>query len=419
MAVPGALPGAVDGRAAADKAADTAARDAYGRLLAILAARSRDIAASEDALSEAFLAALRTWPERGVPDNPDAWLMTAARNHLQNAARHRAVVDASAIDLALLHDEVVPDPRALPDERLKLLFVCAHPAIDESARTPLMLQTVLGLDAAQIASAFLVAPATMGQRLVRAKARIKEHRLRFEVPGAEDMPERLGDVLDAIYAAYGTSWDAVAGADGGARGLADEALFLTRLIVALLPGEPEARGLLALMLFCESRRAARRASDGSFVPLARQDARLWSRDMVIKAEQQLTQASRAGVFGRYQCEAAIQSVHAQRPFTGRTNHAALATLYALLAARCPSVGVLVAQAAAMVEAGDAAQALGVLRRLDAADVKGYQPYWVVLGNALASAGEAAAANQAMQTAIGLTEDPSVRAFLSRPSADTR
>ena len=401
----------------ARRVAETAARASYGRLLSVLAARSRDIAASEDALSDAFVAALRHWPEAGVPDNPDAWLLTAARNNLKNAARHQSVVDASAMDLALLYDDAAPSSHDVPDDRLKLLFVCAHPAIDDGVRTPLMLQTVLGLDAVQIGAAFLVAPATMGQRLVRAKAKIKDAGLRFELPTADDMPERLHDVLNAIYAAYGTSWDAVAGADTGVRGLAEEALFLSRLLVALLPGEPEARGLLSLMLFCESRRAARRTPDGSFVPLKRQDARLWSREMIVEAENELTTASRAGVFGRYQCEAAIQSVHAQRPITGRTHHGALATLYGLLATHCPSVGVLVAQAAAMVEAGEHGQALGVLKRLLDADVRSYQPYWVTLANARAALGDKPAAKQALQTAIGLTEDPAIRTFLAESLRD--
>jgi RNA polymerase sigma-70 factor (ECF subfamily) len=395
-------------------AAENAARASYGRLLSVLAARSRDIAASEDALSEAFLAALRTWPRDGVPDNPDAWLLTAARNSHRNAARHQHVVDASAVDLALLHDEAAPDAADVPDDRLKLLFVCAHPAIDEAVRTPLMLQTVLGLDAAQIGAAFLVAPATMGQRLVRVKAKIKDARLRFELPSVEDMPSRLGDVLNAIYAAFGTSWDAVPGADAGCRDLAEEALFLSRLLVALLPAEPEARGLLALMLYCEARRAARRGSGGAFVPLKQQNAKLWSRNLIIEAETELTTAAQHGVFGRFQCEAAIQSVHIQSPITGRTNHEALDTLYRLLAAHCPSIGVLVGQAAALVEAGRPNVALEVLRRLEVSDVNSYQPYWVTLASAQAAAGDDRSAQQSLQRAIGLTEDPAIRAFLSRP-----
>lgn len=396
-----------------------AARDAYGRLMALLVSRSRDIAASEDALSEAFVAALRTWPVDGVPANPQAWLLTAARNNLHNMRRHQGVVDASAADLALLQDEAAPEAPSLPDDRLKLLFVCAHPAIDAAVRTPLMLQTVLGLDAAQIAAAFLVAPATMGQRLVRAKAKIRDAGLRFELPAAEDMPERLEDVLAAVYAAYGTSWDAVPGADTRQHDLADEALFLGRLLVTLLPDEPEPRGLLALMLYCEARRPARRAADGSFVPLNRQDAGLWRRDLIVEAERHLTTAAQRRIFGRYQCEAAIQSVHVQRPITGRTNHEALATLYALLARHSPSVGVLVAQAAAMVEAEDPTNALVVLSGLSPPDVTGYQPYWVTLARAETAVGHHASALSSLERAIGLTEDPAVRAylrtFLGRPS----
>ncbi len=398
---------------AARQAAERSARDSYGRLLALLASRSRDIAASEDALSDAFVAALRSWPRDGVPANPDAWLLTVARNSHRNALRHRGVVDASALDLALLQDEFAPDAPAVPDDRLKLLFVCAHPALDPAVRTPLMLQTVLGLDAAQIGAAFLVAPATMGQRLVRAKSRIKDAGLRFELPTAEDMPERLQDVLGAIYAAFGTSWDAVPGADTGVHDLCGEALFLGRLLVALLPDEPEARGLLALMLYCEARRPARRGADGSFIPLKRQDARLWSRDLIIEAEDQLTQAATRGIFGRYQCEAAIQSVHIQTPITGRTHHEALATLYRLLAARSPSIGVHVAHAAARLEAGDTAGARTLLDALAPADVAGYQPYWVTLAGVLTACDDPSGAHQALQRAIGLTEDPAVREFLGR------
>lgn len=400
----------------APRAAEQAARTSYGRLLALLVARSRDIMAAEDALSEAFVAALRTWPIKGVPDNPDAWLLTTARNSYRNILRHDGVATAAAASLVLLQDEGGGEASAIPDDRLKLLFVCAHPAIDEAIRTPLMLQTVLGLNAAQIGAAFLVAPTTMGQRLVRAKTKIKDAGIRFELPTAADMSSRLDDVLRAIYAAYGTSWDTIPGADVPSRELAEEALFLSRLLVRLLPTEPEARGLLALMLYCDSRRAARRGPNGAFIPLKHQDSRRWLRDLIIEAEHELTIAARMGVFGRYQCEAAIQSVHIQRPITGRTNHAALATLYQLLADRYPSVGVLVAQAAAMVEAGAPSQALGVLNRLVTADIRTYQPYWVTLAHAQAALGDRESAQQSLQLAIGLSEDPAIRAFLSQEMA---
>ena len=208
--------------------AEQAARVSYGRLLAMLASRSRDIAGAEDALSEAFASALLHWPEYGVPRNPCAWLLTAARNTMKNAFRHRSVAEATALELALTRDENADEAGVIADRRLQLLFVCAHPAIEESIRTPLMLQTVLGLDAIRIGAAFLVAPSSMGQRLVRAKAKIKDAGLRFELPTADDMRDRLSDVLNAIYAAYGTGWNVVAGGEAGPRDLTEEAIFLCR-----------------------------------------------------------------------------------------------------------------------------------------------------------------------------------------------
>jgi predicted RNA polymerase sigma factor len=238
----------------AHRVAEAAARTSYGRLVAQLAARSGDLAAAEDALSDAFAAALSTWPTRGVPSNPEGWLLVAARRRVYNHFRHARVEDNATNDLQRLIEARAEIARevVVVDDRLKLLFVCAHPAIDEAVRTPLKLQTVLGLDAERIGSAFLVTPSTMGQRLVRAKAKIKATRLRFTVPDPEDLPERLREVLQAIYAAYGTGWNDLSGASE--RGLTAEALFLGRLLVSLLPNEPEAQGLLALMLDCEARR---------------------------------------------------------------------------------------------------------------------------------------------------------------------
>lgn len=399
--------------AAARRAAEAAARGSYGRLVAILSARTRDIAAAEDALAEAFAAALRTWPVRGVPQNPDAWLLAAARNALSNMQRHRRVRDAATAEVQRRVEELAEAGEAIPDERLRLMFVCAHPAIDRGVRTPLMLQTVLGLDAARIGAAFLVAPAAMGQRLVRAKARIRDTGLRFAVPEGAELPERLADVLDAIYAAYGTGWDALA--DAGLGGLASEAIHLGRVLEALLP-HPEAKGLLALMLYCEARRAARRDAEGRFVPLARQDARLWDRDMIIAAEGKLTEASRAGQFGRFQCEAAIQSVHIQRPVTGRTNYDALRLLYGLLAQHAPGTGVAVAQAAMLLEAGDTPAAEAALAALPEGEVAAYQPFWVARARLLRMQGDAAGAAAAAERAVALTQDPALRDFLAAEHA---
>lgn len=391
----------------ARRAAELAARASYGRLLAMLAARTRDIAAAEDALAEAFASALRTWPERGVPDKPEAWLLTAARRTLSHDARHRRVVDAASEAVLLRLDERAELDEHAMDERLSLLFVCAHPAIDPNVRTPLMLQTVLGLEAGHIASAFLVAPSTMGQRLVRAKHRIKETGLRYEVPSGDELPARLEDVLRAVYVAYGVGWDDLA----GGRGLTEEAIFLGRMLVRLMPDEPEARGLLSLMLYCESRRAARRDAAGRFVPLAQQDVRAWSVPLIVEAERHLTDAAGHGRFGRFQCEAAIQSVHSQRAITGTLQHAALRTLYDLMLAHAPSVGVAVSRAAALLEAGDVDEATRSLAALPDDDVVAYQPYWVTRARSAEMRGDTDDLRRSLVRALGLTDDAAVRRYL--------
>lgn len=304
---------------------------------------------------------------------------------------------------------------AFPDERLKLLFVCAHPAIDAGARTPLMLQTVLGLDAARIASAFLVKPAAMGQRLARAKAKIRDAGIGFTVPGAADLPPRLDAVLQAIYAAFGTGWDDVAGADPRRRGLAAEALELGRLLRHLLAEEPEVLGLLALMLFCESRRTARRSAAGDYVPLSEQDTSQWSRPLLAEANRLLATAERAWRIGRFQLEAAIQSVHAARATTGRTDWEALALLYEGLVRIAPTTGGLVGRAAAVAEARGAAAGWSLLQVIAPGAVAGYQPYWALAAHLLACLGDPGAAS-AYDRAIGLCEDPAARAFLARQAA---
>ena len=223
----------------ARRAVERAARDSYGRLVAFLAARSRDVAAAEDALGDAFRAALEAWPRTGIPTRPEAWLLTAARRRLIDRTRHAGVHDAALPTLLAAADEAedaATGDSIFPDERLALLFVCAHPAIDAAARTPLMLQVVLGLDAARIASAFLVQPGAMSRRLVRAKAKIRDAGIRFALPDAGDLPDRLDAVLGAIYAAYGSGWDDVAGADPRRRGLAAEAIDLGRLLVGPAAG---------------------------------------------------------------------------------------------------------------------------------------------------------------------------------------
>ncbi|MDB5311773.1 MAG: sigma-70 region 2 family protein, partial [Gemmataceae bacterium] len=331
------------------------------------------------------------------------------------AARRERVRAAAADDLRRAaesaHDRA--DSAPFPDERLGLLFACADPAVEPAARTPLMLQAVLGLDAARIASAFLVSPAAMAQRLVRAKAKLREAGAVFGIPAPEELPDRLGAVLEAVYAAYGSGWDDVAGADPRRRGLADEAVWLGRVVVQLLPGEPEALGLLALMLHCEARRPARRGPGGEYVSLGEQDVRLWSRPLADEAERLLTEAARMGRPGRFQYEAAVQSAHAARAVTGRTDWEMVALLYEGLAAVAPTVGALVGRAAALAEARDAAMGLAALDALPADATAAYQPYWALRAHLLGRLGRAAAADEARDRAAGLTEDPAVRAFLAR------
>jgi RNA polymerase sigma-70 factor (ECF subfamily) len=400
---------------AARAAADHAARTSYGRLVAILAARTRDIAQAEDALAEAFASALVAWPRDGVPDNPPAWLLTVARRKTLDAWRHSQVEQDAAQALLAVADEcgTGAEPGAVPDERLRLLFVCAHPAIDAAARAPLMLQTVLGLDVARMSGAFLTAPATLGQRLVRAKARIRAAGISFEYPQAKDLPQRLQDVMDGIYAAYGTGWDDVEGADAARQGLTAEAIELGRILCALMPQEPEASGLLALMLFCEARARARRDDAMAYVPLAQQDTTLWQRTLMDEAEALLLSAARRGVPGPYQLEAAIQSAHTQRRLGANVPARALVLLYDNLVAVRPSLGALVSRACALADALGTSAGLQALDALPAAAVASYQPYWAARAHLLAGAGNPAAARQARDRAMGLSGNAAVRAWLAQ------
>ena len=399
------------------RAAEAVARASYGKLVAYLAARTRDVAGAEDALSEAFAAALADWPRSGVPRVPEAWLLTAARRRLIDAARRQRAGAEVAATLAIIGDEATDDDASpIPDDRLRLMFACAHPAIDPDVRAPLILQAVLGFDAAAIASAFLVAPAAMGQRLVRAKRRIRQTGIPFRVPEADELDSRLPAVLDAIYAVYAVGWSDPAGTQPRHRGLAEEGIWLGRLVVSLLPQAPEALGLLALMLHAEARRAARRDAGGEFVPLDRQDPQSWDVQRIEEAEALLQAAGRMAAPDRFQLEAAVQSVHAARRNTGRTDWAAIGALYDALLARSGSVVVAInrAVAHAELEPGPAGAAAG-LTALDALseqrELAEYQPYWAARAAFLARVGRAADAAAAYRRAIGLESDPAVRRFL--------
>ena len=407
--------------------AEATARRSYGKLVAFLAARTRDVAAAEDALSAAFEAALRDWPGRGIPASPEAWLMTAAKRQLIDAARRHRTRDAAVPDLLLLADvstdDAVDHPSriAVPDDRLLLMFACAHPAIEPGARAPLMLQTILGFDAAAIASAFLVAPSTMGQRLVRAKAKIKQAGIPFRLPDADDLPERLAAVLDAIYTAFTEGWGDPGATDTRRGGLAEEGIWLGRLVTALMPDEPEALGLLALMLHAQSRRAARRDAQGRYVPLAEQDTGLWNGALMAEAESLLQRAGAMGRIGRYQLEAAVQSAHGARRHTGSADWPAIAQLYDALLALTSSPVVAINRAVAIAETRGAAEGLAALDAIaNDPRLAEYQPWWAARAGLLARAGRVTEADMAYVRAIGLEADPAVRDFLqAQRDAPTR
>ncbi|MEL6523788.1 MAG: sigma-70 family RNA polymerase sigma factor [Pseudomonadota bacterium] len=394
--------------------AEDVARAAYGKLVAMLASRSGDIIAAEDALSDAFVAALKTWPVRGIPEKPEAWLLTVAKNRRIDQARKdaRLVITDEANDMA--DTQAIEAEDAPLDERLKLLFVCAHPALDEGIRTPLMLQTVLGLDAEQIAKAFLINPSTMAQRLVRAKKKIKSAGIPFTVPEPEAYPERMSAVLEAVYGAYAVDWFE---GDGD---LSHEAFFLSAILAELAPDNPETLGLAALIGFIEARRDAR-LKDGVLVPVPEQDVDLWDSKLIERAVSLLTQAAlkRApkAMPGRFQMEAAIQAVHAARSVTGKTDWRALSQLYQGLMHSYPSIGGAVSRAAVVAEDVGPAEGLKMLDLIEFDGLDDYQPFHAVRAHCLSELDRTADAAEAYAEALSRCTDHPSELWLEKKLAE--
>ena len=402
--------------AQAQRTTDAVARRSYGKLVAFLAARTQDVAAAEDALAEAFASALADWSVNGCPSNPEAWLLTVARRKMIDAARRRRSGEIATGQLQLLTEglAVAQAQTTIPDHRLALMFACAHPAIEPGIRSPLILQAVLGLDAKMIASAFLLSPAAMGKRLVRAKDKIRHAHIPFSIPERSELPGRLEAVLDAIYAAFAEGWNDPGGIDIARRDLSAEAVFLGQLVTQLLPQEPEALGLLALMLHTQARRRARRNAQGEYVPLSEQDPSLWDSQMIDAAEELLRRASGLGAIGRYQLEAALGSAHVYRRRTGRANWEAVVQLYDALLVLCDSPVVALNRALALAQIQGPQVALEAMEKL-ARDTRlgEYQPYWAARAELMAKTGAYGAARDAYEVAIGLERDPAVRTFLQR------
>jgi len=398
-------------------AAERAARASYGRLVAVLAAGTRDIALAEDSLADALERALRTWPENGVPARPEGWLLTVARNRQTDVLRSAA----RRLSDALPEDDVVGaadpdlddlDPDAIPDKRLELLFACGHPAIEVAARTPLMLQTVLGFEASQIAAAFAVPGPTMAQRLVRAKRRIRDTGIAFSVPDRSQMVTRLGPVLEAVYGCFAIDWRA-SSAPTVRESMAGEAQYLATTLADLLADEPEAWGLAALVTLSMARSAARTAD--LYQPLEDQPVDLWDATMITAGNDYLVRAAAVRAtgqpVGRFELEAAIESVHAARAATGLVDWPALHTLHRALVAVAPTLGARVALAAVTGRVDGPRAGLAVLDTIEDPALGRFQPGWATRAALLAAAGEGAAAVTAYDKAISLTTDAATRRWL--------
>lgn len=400
--------------------AASVARASYGRLLALLVANTRDISAAEDALADAFEQALIRWPVAGIPENPEAWLLTVARNRQTDRFRSSAYRTSTPLDVALDRvdsiDEI--DVDAIGDKRLALMFVCAHPAVDINIRTPLMLQTVLGFRTEEIARAFAIPTPTMAQRLVRAKRRIRDTGIPFVVPERSEMASRLPDVLEAVYGTYSIDWHGVAGSTER-DSLSWEALYLAETLADLLSSEPETLGLAALICFSLARAPGRLDADGLLIPLLLQDTSRWDGTLIARGESYLLRAHHYGKIGRFQLEAAIQSIHCDRRTTSTTDWQILRKLHEALIEYAPTLGAVVSLAVVISEIEGPTTGLTILNAMDSSRAQRFQPAWAARAHLLSKAGFVTEAVLAFNKAISLTTDPVARAYLERKALELK